>query len=613
MRSTGDSLMRVARMMHEHTGKLEVAIEGTYASDSGDPRIRLLSESLRVSSIADQELGKITQSLQRVLSQMQAPTNGSTPGQVGGVSEREREALTISISTLKKERNELETLYGIAQVLNSTLKFDEVLRTVMDQVIEVVNAERGFLMLVNPATNTLEFTIARDKEAKPIPESAFSMISRSTVNRVMQTRTAMLADDAMMDASLQAQASILTNRIRSMLCAPLVVRNVCIGVVYVDSRITANLFGPKHLELLLAFCNQAAIAIDNARLFTRVNEDKQYMDNIFASIENGVITTDASGIIKTFNRAARNILKLDPAAVLGRHYQDVFRTLPQLGLSELLQRSFSLHEHGTIVPTSVDAEIADRGSVNLTFHVSSLRDEGAFIGMALVVDDRTELKRAEAQAKQVRRIFERYVHPNVVQQLMKDPMAINLGGETKEISVIFADIRGFTRLSENMAPEEVMNLLNRYLKIMCEAVWEEEGTLTAFLGDALMAIFNAPLEQKTHALKAVRAGWKMRMAILEYQRTQPQETLVSFGIGVNTGLATVGNLGSQERMQNYTAIGDVVNVASRLQNNVTDNKILLNESTYMQVYRSVQVGQAFPLQVKNKTAPLNVRYLVGLV
>src|SRR5260221_2652014 len=182
MRSTGDSLMRVARMMHEHTGKLEVAIEGTYASDSGDPRIRLLSESLRVSSIADQELGKITQSLQRVLSQMQAPTNGSTPGQVGGVSEREREALTISISTLKKERNELETLYGIAQVLNSTLKFDEVLRTVMDQVIEVVNAERGFLMLVNPATNTLEFTIARDKEAKPIPESAFSMISRSTVN-----------------------------------------------------------------------------------------------------------------------------------------------------------------------------------------------------------------------------------------------------------------------------------------------------------------------------------------------------------------------------------------------------------------------------------------------
>jgi len=102
------------------------------------------------------------------------------------------------------------------------------------------------------------------------------------------------------------------------------------------------------------------------------------------------------------------------------------------------------------------------------------------------------------------------------------------------------------------------------------------------------------------------------MAILEYQRYQPKETLVSFGFGVNTGLATVGNVGSQERMQNYTAIGDVVNVASRLQNNVSDNNILLNESTYMQVYRHAQVGQPFQLSVKNKSAPLTVRYLMGV-
>ena len=128
-----------------------------------------------------------------------------------------------------------------------------------------------------------------------------------------------------------------------------------------------------------------------------------------------------------------------------------------------------------------------------------------------------------------------------------------------------------------------------------------------------MAIFNAPLPQKNHALRAVRAAWKMRMAVLEYQRSQPQETQVMFGIGVNTGLATVGNVGSQGRMQNYTAIGDTVNVASRLQNNVSDNNILLNESSYMQVYRHVQVGQAFQLAVKNKSAPLTVRYLLGLL
>jgi adenylate cyclase len=627
LRSVGDSLMRISKTLHEHSRQLEVAVEGRYASDSGDPRVRLLTESLHVSRMADLELGRLNQALQRMLLtvQNQQVPGGQFPAQRGsqaldqqaGIAqsnfEREREALTTSITYLKQQRNELETLYGIAQVLNSTLKLDEVLRRVMDRVIEVVNAERGFLMLVNPKTNEPEFTIARDKEARTIPESAFS-ISRSTVKRVIQTREALLADDAQMDDALRAQESIMAYNIRSIMCAPLVVRNTCIGVVYVDSRINANLFGPKHRDLLLAFCNQAAIAIDNARLFTQVNEDKQYMDNIFRSIANGVITTDAAGIIKTFNVAASTILNLDATAVLEKHFEAVFSARPQLGLLELLRNTNTQHGYGTIVPHSVDCEIPTRGLVNLSFYISSLRNpQGEHIGMAIVIDDRTELKRSEAQAKRIRRIFERYVHPTVVERLIKDPTALNLGGETKEISVVFADIRGYTRLSESMAPEDVMNLINRYLNIMCEAIWEEEGTLTAFQGDALMAIFNAPLPQKTHALQAVRAAWKMRLAVLEYQRSQPQELHVAFGFGVNTGLATVGNVGSQERMQNYTAIGDAVNVASRLQSNVSDNNILLNESTYIQAYRHVQVGQPFQLQVKNKTAPLTVRYLMGLV
>jgi len=199
------------------------------------------------------------------------------------------------------------------------------------------------------------------------------------------------------------------------------------------------------------------------------------------------------------------------------------------------------------------------------------------------------------------------VHPSIVEQIIKNPKALNLGGETKEISVVFADIRGSTRLGENMTPEQVMHLYNTYLENMVEKIWEEEGTITAFLGDGLMAMFNAPLAQKDHALRAVRAAWKMRLAILDYQGSRPQETPISFGFGVNTGLAVVGNMGSEKRLQNYTAIGDAVNVAHRLQSNAADNNILLNESTYMQVSRHVQVGQPFPLEVKNKNVPLKVQ------
>ncbi|GAC1386718.1 MAG: hypothetical protein NVS4B9_33180 [Ktedonobacteraceae bacterium] len=624
LRLVGETLVRISRSLHEHTRKLEVAVEGKYANESSDPRIRLLTDTLHMSRLADLELGRLDQSIQRVLALLQTQTVREVP--VQGVQlaqapfEREREALNTSINMLKRERNELETLYDIARVLNSTLEFDEVLRLVMDQVIAIVNAERGFLALVNPGTNTLEFTIARNKQKLTIDESAFK-ISRSTVNKVVHTREPLLADDAQLDDALKGQESIMAFGIRSIMCAPLVVRDHCIGAVYVDSRINANLFVPKHRELLLAFCHQAAIAIDNARLFAdltktlrQVEEDQQYMQNIFSSIANGVITTDSAGIVTTFNDAAARILRINPSTAIGQHYQRVFSTRPQAGISELLQNARVYHEHGTLVTNSIDCEIPEVGEVNLNLYVSALLDtKNTHIGMALVIDDRTEIKRSEAQVKQVRHIFERYVHPNVVQQLIKDPLALNLGGETKEISVIFADIRGYTRLSESMAPEQVMNLLNSYLEIMVKEIWDEEGTVTAFMGDAVMAIFNAPLPQEDHALRAIRAAWKMRMAILDYQRAHPQGVPIAFGIGVNTDQATVGNLGSQGRMQNYTAIGDAVNVASRLQANASDNNILLNHSTFVRVRQHVKVAKLPPLSVKNKTAPLDVWSLLGIV
>ena len=615
--------MRISRGLHEHAQKLERAVEGTYARESSDPRIRLLSDSLHLSRLADLELGRLSQSLQRVLQLVQGQTD--VPAQQAAVGtatpfERERQALNSSINILKRERNELETLYDIARVLNSTLEFDQVLRLVMEQVIQFVNAERGFLALINPMTNELDFTIALDKQGQTIDRSAYRN-SRGTVIRVVKTREPILTDDAQIDDAFKEQESIMAYGIRSIMCAPLVVRDHCIGAVYVDSRINANLFGPKHRELLLAFCHQAAIAIDNARLFAdltrtirQVNEDKQYMDNIFASIANGVITTDSSGIVTTFNGAAAKTLRMDPKSAIGRHHRDVFAARQQVGISELLQNARVQHEHGTMVTNSVDCDIPGAGEVNLNLYVSALLDtQNNHIGIALVIDDRTELKRSEAQAKQVRRIFERYVHPNVVQQLIKDPMALNLGGETKEISVVFADIRGYTRLSESMAPEEMMNLLNSYLGIMVEEIWHQEGTLTAFIGDALMAIFNAPLLQEDHALRAVRAAWNMRRAVQKYQQDHPQEIPLAFGFGVNTGLGVVGNLGSTGRLQNYTAIGDVVNVAARLQSNASDNNILLNHATFLQVRQYVMASHLAALQVKNKSAPLEVWSLLGLV
>jgi class 3 adenylate cyclase/PAS domain-containing protein len=626
-------LESISRLLHGHKRTLEIAVEGKYASQMSDPRVHLLGDALYVSHLVDQHLSQLNLDVLRIirnwreLSQSKSPSescSGPTNAASGSKIECD-EALTSGISSHEQERSEQETLYEIARTLNSTLEFYEVLRLVMDRVVTFVGAERGFLTLVNPNTSELEFAIARDENAQPIAESIFATapISRNTVKRVIHTREPVLTNDVQGDETLKAQESILTYGIRSIMCAPLVVRGDCIGAVYVDSRLTAKVFEPKHRELLLAFCNQAAIAIDNARLFAdlkrtmqQVKQSKQYMDNIFGSIANGVITTNSGGIVTAFNNAASLILRLPSEQVIGQHYQDAFKTLPQVGLSGMFSEAYLEHEHNTLVDRAIECSLPGResdGIVYLNCYVRSLREaDGTHIGVALVIADQTELKRSMAKAKEIREIFEKYVHPKVVEELIENPQALNLGGETKEISVVFADIRGYTRLSEMMPPEDVMNLINRYHSFMCDAIWEEEGTLTSFQGDALMAIFNAPLQQKRHALHAVRAAWKMRIAVMEYQRSRPQEAHISFGIGVNTGLATVGNVGAPQRLQNYTAIGDVVNVASRLQSHARDNNILLSDTTYAQVYRYVQVGPPFPLQVKNKSTPLAARQLQGL-
>lgn len=623
LRSLGETLMRISRTLHEHTRKLEVAVEGTYAGESADARVRLLSDSLRVCRTSDLELGRISQMVQAILLVLQdlpkAPASVLQASSAVSSFERERDALNTSIINLERKRSELETLYEIARMLNSTLEFDEVLRLVMDQVIAVVNAERGFLMLLDPTTGELRFEIAREKGARSIDVSAFDVkISRSTVERVLRTRQPIVTShDAQVE--LSNQESVVIHGIRSIMCAPLIVRDTCIGAVYVDSRIVASLFVPKQGDLLMAFCRQAAIAIDNARLFAdlnqalrKVEEDKQYMDNIFSSIANGVITTDSAGMITKCNEAAGFILKINPLTAVGRSHQEVFSTRPQVGLTELLQSAFRQHEHGTIVPHSVECDIPGRGPVNLSLYASSLRDaQGTYIGMALVVDDQTDLYKARAKAEEIRRIFGRFVHPNVVQRLIEDPRALHLGGETREVTVISADVRGFTSLSERMDSAGVMNLLNTYFDIMVKEIWEENGTITGFWGDELLAIFNAPLEQEDHAQRAVRAAWKMRLAVMAHQQKHHHDVPIAFGFGVNTGEAMVGNIGSRELIQNYTVIGDAVNIAARLQKNASDNNILLNHSTFTRVRQQIQATKLPPLVVKNKAAPLDVWCLRG--
>lgn len=217
----------------------------------------------------------------------------------------------------------------------------------------------------------------------------------------------------------------------------------------------------------------------------------------------------------------------------------------------------------------------------------------------------------EREKRHIKTMFERYVAPQVVDRLLAQPELANLGGARQQITTLFADVRGFSTLSEKAPPEFLVKVLNQHFDLSTRAILEEEGTLDKFMGDAVMAFFNAPLIQPDHVLRAARAALSMRESILEAQAQMEPGTRLQIGIGVATGEAVVGNIGARQSM-NYTAIGDCVNVARRLQENARGGQILIDSWTYKCIEDKVHANTLGNMQVKGRSGPLPVFELLSL-
>lgn len=209
-------------------------------------------------------------------------------------------------------------------------------------------------------------------------------------------------------------------------------------------------------------------------------------------------------------------------------------------------------------------------------------------------------------------LFGRYVSKGVVDEILSSTEEVKLGGVRKEVTLVFVDIRGFTPLSENMEPEEVIVILNEYLDLCTRAVFEFEGTLDKFMGDGVMAIFGAPIEQEDHAERSVRAALRMKEFSGEMERRLKERygKTVSFGVGLNSGPAVIGNIGSHDRLD-YTAIGDTVNLAARLESNAKPGQILISESTYELIKDQFETTALDAIKVKGKEKPVTIYQVDG--
>lgn len=215
----------------------------------------------------------------------------------------------------------------------------------------------------------------------------------------------------------------------------------------------------------------------------------------------------------------------------------------------------------------------------------------------------------ERHKRAVKSTFSKYVSPAVVDELLKEPDKLKLGGRKQRMSVFFSDVRGFTTISEKLSPEDLSKLLNRYLSPMTEIVFENKGTLDKYMGDAIMAFFGAPIFYEDHAAHACRCALKSLVKLKELQTALAAEGLpsIDIGIGINTGEMSVGNMGSNI-VQNYTVMGDSVNLASRLEgiNKEYGTRIIISQFTYEDVKNTFCAREVDRVRVKGKLEPVRI-------
>src|SRR5216683_7394168 len=390
------------------------------------------------------------------------------------------------LEALQRKANILSALYEMSKTLGSVFDLNAIFAKATDIIFRSTPADRVVALLAEGnGTENLEDVklnpIAMRARDESLNNHARKLtIGRTITRKVMKDRVALLSQDAASDEQFAGVDSIVSQGVRSTICAPLVGESRVHGAIYADRLDPFAAFKPDDLELISAVAAQTAIAVENARAHERLA--------------------------------------------------------------------------------------------------------------------REEVARAN---------YSRFLPEYVVKQMLENPESFKLGGVNQTITVLFADIRGFTRISEHAPPEKIVQLLNRYFSAMTDIIFVHGGTLDKYLGDGLMALFGAPTTTPEDASNALNAAVAMQRRILGINQELQAEGFpaIGVGIGLHTGEVIVGYIGSERRSE-YTAIGDTVNTSSRLESNARGGEILLSDATAKAARSRYKLQPRDPITVKNREQPV---------
>jgi adenylate cyclase len=392
------------------------------------------------------------------------------------------------LETLQRKANILSALFEMSKTLGSVFDLTAIFDKATDIIFRSTPADRVVALLADNGTSgsleeiNLTPIATRARDEKLQAHARKLTIGRTITRKVMRDRVALLSQDAASDEEFAGVDSIVSQGVRSTICAPLVAETRVHGALYADRLDPFAAFKPDDLELISAVAAQTAIAVENARAHERLA--------------------------------------------------------------------------------------------------------------------REEVARAN---------YSRFLPEYVVKQMLENPDSFKLGGVNQTITVIFADIRGFTRISEHAPPEKIVGLLNRYFSAMTDIIFAHGGTLDKYLGDGLMALFGAPTATPEDASNALNAAVAMQRRVLGINRDLAEEGLPELGVGMglHTGEVTVGYIGSERRSE-YTAIGDTVNTAARLESAAKGGEILMSDATARAAHNRYKLHPREPIMVKNREQPVKL-------
>jgi len=526
---------------------------------------------------------------------------------------RRLDALSRQLLTEQLELRRLRGLADTTALINSSLEVNDVLNQIMDTVINLTGAERGYIMLKNIQTGELEFAVARGIDREQLVGQAEDggksehIVSKTVVNQVAETGEPILTDNASQDTRFQGQQSVVGYALRSILAVPLKVREELIGVVYCDNRILAGLFQKSELDLLISFTNQTAVAIENARLFESMREQlfqlteiRDLLANVFDSISSAVITLNQIGTIITSNAAAE--VQLGRGDLVGHKLIDVLPAMDD-SFDATMTAVFETGEQQLI---ELMPNIEGSGERIWNVIISALLNaEGERQGLALVLDDMTEQKAREATLAEVRR----YLPPALVENI-RSMDNVNVIGQEREITSISTDVRGFTTFSEMLPPEELMKIINQYLSVASDAINLYEGIVDKYMGDAVTGLYNTQLNpQDDHAVRAVRAAMSVIYDLYALHEVLPDDQRLFYGIGIHTGPAFLGNVGSDDRKE-FTAIGEATTISKILESMAGPGEVIISPATYAHVKDMFDCEERKPSEDKTKGENIPLVYKI---